>query len=438
MSLCVSRSADNRRRARHRVSITLALAAAGSLVAIAQSGVAVRARPQLFAIANVRVFDGEHARGNLCVVVDNGIIRAVDTTVEKWRNVPTVDGAGATLLPGLIDAHAHPRSVAALRDALRFGVTTILDMGSDGHEQVLRAAAASRVDVADLRSSSFLATVPGGHGTEFGHMVPTVSGAAAAEAFVEARKASGADYLKVVLNGSRAAAGTPQLSEDTVKALVRAAHARKMLVVAHVESQSDVQTAMAAGVDILGHVWRDRGAMPEVAQRIRAQGVFVAPTLSTPDSLVPGTLASVAADPKLAPFLSDSQRAQLARPALFPPLKNIDQRVEATRSLVMARVQLLAGSDAGGAMPTVIGLSMHRELELLVKSGLTPTHALASATANVADAFRLSDRGRILPGQRADLLLVRGDPTIDITATRDVLRVWRSGVEFNRSVQQPR
>jgi imidazolonepropionase-like amidohydrolase len=211
-----------------------------------------------------------------------------------------------------------------------------------------------------------------------------------------------------------------------------------MLVVGHVESQADIQTALAAGVDILGHVWRDGGAAPEMAQRIQAQRAFVSPTLTMPDSLVPGTLASLAADPRLAPFLSDSQRTQLARPALFPPLKNIDPRVDATRSLVIARVQLLAGSDAGGAMPTVIGLNMHRELELLVKSGLTPTQALASATANVADAFRLSDRGRILPGHRADLLLVRGDPTIDITATRDVLRVWRSGVEFDRSVQRPR
>jgi imidazolonepropionase-like amidohydrolase len=416
----------------------LALAAAASLVAVAQSGVAVQARPQLFAIANVRVFDGEHARRNLYVVVDKGIIRAVDTTPEKWRDVPMIDGSGATLLPGLIDGHAHPRSVAALRDALRFGVTTVLDMGSDGHEQVLRDAAANSVDVADVRSAGFVATAPGGHGTEFGHTVPTVSGPSAAEAFVEARKASGADYLKVVLNGSRVAAGTPQLSEDTVKALVRAAHARKMLVVAHVESQADVQTALAAGVDILGHVWRDRGAVPEMAQRIRVQGASVSPTLTMPDSLVPGALASVAADPRLAPFLSDSQRAQLTRPTSFPPLKDIDPRVEATHSLVTARVHLLAGSDAGGAMPTLIGLSLHRELELLVKSGLTPTQALTSATANVADAFRLSDRGRILPGHRADLLLVRGDPTIDITATRDVLRVWRSGVEFDRSVQKPR
>jgi imidazolonepropionase-like amidohydrolase len=156
-----------------------------------------------------------------------------------------------------------------------------------------------------------------------------------------------------------------------------------------------------------------------------------------PDSLVPGVLASVAADPRLAPFLSSPQRAQLARTISIPALKDIDVRVEATRSLVTAGVQLLAGSDAGGAMPTLTGVSLHRELELLVKSGLTPTLALASATANVAEAFRLPDRGRIFPGHRADLLLVRGDPTIDITATRDVLRVWRSGVELNRSVSQP-
>ena len=79
---------------------------------------------------------------------------------------------------------------------------------------------------------------------------------------------------------------------------------------------------------------------------------------------------------------------------------------------------------------------MHRELELLVKSGLTPSEALAAATAKIADAFRLRDRGRIVPGQRADLLLVRGDPTVDITATRDILRVWRSGVEFDRQLGQ--
>ena len=77
-------------------------------------------------------------------------------------------------------------------------------------------------------------------------------------------------------------------------------------------------------------------------------------------------------------------------------------------------------------------LEYHRELELLVKAGLTPSEALAAATANVADALRLSDREGSSLGRRADLLLVRGDPTVDITATREISRVWRSGVEFDR------
>ena len=75
---------------------------------------------------------------------------------------------------------------------------------------------------------------------------------------------------------------------------------------------------------------------------------------------------------------------------------------------------------------------MHRELELLVKSGLTPSEPLSAATARAAEAFRLGNRGRIGVGQRADLVLVRGDPTADLMATRDILRVWRSGVEFDR------
>lgn len=81
----------------------------------------------------------------------------------------------------------------------------------------------------------------------------------------------------------------------------------------------------------------------------------------------------------------------------------------------------------------VHGATLHRELELLVRSGLTPVQALTAATKSTADAFRLRDRGRIVPGQRADLLLVRGDPTRDITATRAILHVWRSGVELERA-----
>ena len=76
---------------------------------------------------------------------------------------------------------------------------------------------------------------------------------------------------------------------------------------------------------------------------------------------------------------------------------------------------------------------MHGERELLVEAGLPPREARAAATAAPARVFGLADRGRIAPGLRADLLLVAGDPTADITATRDIAAVWKRGVRFDRT-----
>jgi len=95
-------------------------------------------------------------------------------------------------------------------------------------------------------------------------------------------------------------------------------------------------------------------------------------------------------------------------------------------------VKILAGSDAASINPTAHGVSVHRELELLSSAGLKPTDVLAAATANVADAFRMTDRGRLMPGRHADMLLVRGDPTSNVLAVRDIIRIWKSGVEVDR------
>ena len=78
------------------------------------------------------------------------------------------------------------------------------------------------------------------------------------------------------------------------------------------------------------------------------------------------------------------------------------------------------------------GASIHRELELLVAAGLTPREALAAATSVPAAIFGLTDRGRVSPGLRADLLLVDGDPTSQITATRAIVGVWKQGDPVDR------
>ena len=99
----------------------------------------------------------------------------------------------------------------------------------------------------------------------------------------------------------------------------------------------------------------------------------------------------------------------------------------------------MAGTDAyQGTAPStnvrlqhgeVFGASLHEELGLLVEAGLTPVEALRAATVLPAEYFGFSDRGKILPGRRADLVLIEGDPTQDITATRAIRSVWVTGVQ---------
>ena len=105
---------------------------------------------------------------------------------------------------------------------------------------------------------------------------------------------------------------------------------------------------------------------------------------------------------------------------------------DAARQLARAGVPLLAGTDAPSPGATY-GASLHGELELLVGAGLTPVQALTAATSNAARAFKLADRGRVERGMRADLVLVDGDPTRDILATRRIVEVWKRGVKAERA-----
>jgi imidazolonepropionase-like amidohydrolase len=88
--------------------------------------------------------------------------------------------------------------------------------------------------------------------------------------------------------------------------------------------------------------------------------------------------------------------------------------------------RILAGTDASSP-GTAHGASLHDELSLLVQAGLSPAAALTAATSAPAAALGLPDRGALTPGMRADLVLVHGDPELDITRTRDVAQVWRAG-----------
>lgn len=400
-----------------------------------------------FLVTGARVFDGEQVRAATDVLVRDGVIEAMGSLSEVPEVVPRVDGTGGTLLPGLIDAHTHTREVEQLERDVRFGVTTVLDMFTQtDHETALRRAAPERDDVAAFFSSGILATAPGGHGTESNPDIPTVSAPGDAAPFVAERVERGADYLKIVLNGARAARGIPTLEPETVRALVEAGKSHSLLVVAHVETPEDVRTAVEADVDGLAHVWRTPGAPPEIIDLIASRDVFVIPTLSVPGAVDYEARGALAEDPAIRPYLEDDlaelytrsepdprMDSALRRMGLDEPIQILDYHLVSVAALDSAGVTLLAGSDPRTAN-VIHGIGLLQELELLVRAGLTPTEALSAATARTADVFGLGDRGRIGPGLRADMVLVEGDPTVNVTALRRIRKVWRNGMEVDREL----
>jgi imidazolonepropionase-like amidohydrolase len=390
-----------------------------------------------FLIRNARVFDGHKVLPPSDVWLESGKIRAVGRQLKVPSGVKVVDAAGDTLIPGLIDSHTHVWG-NALKKAVIFGVTTELDMFTDVRfmQPIKEAQAEGKsLDRADLFSAGSLATAPGGHGTEYGVLVPTLSSALEAQAWVDARIAEGSDYIKIIVDdGSTYGSRQPTLDMETVKALIHAAHQRGRLAVVHIAKQQDARDAIQAGADGLAHLFVDGAPAPDFANLVAAHHAFVIPTLTVLEG-VAGIASGepLTTDPRLAPYLTSDDTSDLKRS--FPQFSTspIDKYAEQTiAQLKAAGVPILAGTDAPNP-GTLHGASIHRELELLVRAGLTPAEALAAATSAPATAFRLDDRGVIAPGKRADLVLVKGDPTQDITATRNIVSVWKLGVEYDRA-----
>ncbi|NUW39536.1 amidohydrolase family protein [Nonomuraea rhodomycinica] len=379
-------------------------------------------------IRNANVFDGERTIAPADVVLEDDRIASFGADAGAGLQADVeVDGTGRTLLPGLIDAHTHVFD-GSLAEALRYGVTTELDMFC--LPQTLprqRRLAAENDDVADFRSAGTLATAPGGHPTQLlaalagtvldgldATAIDFVADPAQAPAFVAARLAEGADYLKIVIDdGAVHGADLPVMTPKIAAALTTAAHKAGLQVIAHAITAAEAAIALDAGVDGLAHVWTDLApddpASRLLAERVRAQGVFVVTTLAYFEAIT----------------AQHVQTADCARPG------SSANAAGAVRALRHAGAPLLAGTDATPFAPAH-GAGMHQELRLLTEAGLSPQEALAAATSLPAHHFGLSDRGRIAAGLRADLILVEGDPTQDIATIAAITEVWRRGVRQSR------
>ena len=407
-----------------------AVAAAGLSLSCLALGAATLVR-------DVRVFDGKAVHERRSVLFDDARVVDADFRGPAPAGARIVKGAGRTLLPGLIDAHTHAFRQFDL--PVLFGVTTQIDMFTavPAMQDAKRSMAAGRhAGQADLFSAGILATAPGGHGTQFGVPIPTLSSPGEAQAFVDARIAEGSDFIKIVLEaGGHGAGKMHSLDIATVTALIEAAHRRGKLAVVHVSTGHDARAALAAGADALVHLFLgatpDASAVDSLARLAKRKNAFVIPTFTVMESMAGMRGDDLLGDADLAGLVGregattlKARYGQQAQPQLLAMPKAV------TAAMARAGVPILAGTDAGNA-GTLYGISMHRELAALVEAGLSPAAALAAATSVPAAAFRLGRRGCIATGCKADLLLVEGDPTRDITATRRIVEVWKDGQSAN-------
>jgi imidazolonepropionase-like amidohydrolase len=381
-------------------------------------------------IQNAQVFDGVRAVGRHTVLIADGKIANPDFKGKAPAGATIVDGSGKTLMPGLIDAHVH--AIYDLATPLLFGVTTQLDMFSapKANSEIKAATrAGTNREVADLYTSGYLATAPGGHGTEYGLPVPTLIKPEQADAWVAARIAEGSDYIKIIDEpGSSFGRKLPTLDVATIRALVVAAHKRGKLAVVHVQDYASAVDVLDAGADGLAHLFIDKEADASFANLAKEKHAFIVPTMSVFEVFSGRSGGATLLDtPALSGLLGKQAVTTLKTQIGQDRSAQFDTRLKASMAaLLKAGVPILAGTDSGNP-GTWYGLSLHRELDLLVSAGLTPSQALTAATSATAKAFRLTDRGRIAKRLVADLVLVDGDPTRDIKAAHNIVEVWKGG-----------
>jgi imidazolonepropionase-like amidohydrolase len=405
-------------------------------------------------LTGARLFDGTGApvHESAAVLVQDGRIAAVGSGSDGVpEGARVVQLGGRTLLPGLIDAHAHVKVerptpdpgaepllpaadahflAADLVRALRQGITTVRDVGSYG-DLVFEARQGMRYGA--FRGPRLLscgrivsATAPGGR--FFDGMYREADGDDDVRRAVREQLRRGADFIKVMTTGARSVEledpDPAQLTRSEIATLVEEAHRQGYRVAAHAEGIAGTEIAIEAGIDTIEHGMY-LGQRPDLLDRMAASGQVLVPTLSCFYGVAGlehavGMGAGATADTGA----TGAGRARHPAPTWSPLLVelahyNLQQADRTLRAAHAAGVRIAAGHDWHPFWNTAI------ELRRMIAHGLTSAEVLVAATAGSAYALGLADRvGTVTPGKLADLLVVDGDPLASPELLSDRDRIW--------------
>ena len=417
-------------------------------------------RAGALAIVGAQLIDGTGSApiADSVVLIRDGHIEAVGarsvTPVPDGAEV--MDAQGQTLMPGLIDTHAHyhgelDRVERQFRKQLYFGVTTSRSIGADPPAKValMLEAHAGGITAPHMYTAGLGFSYPDGFPP--GSPVNRPHTEDAAREMVDDLAEQSVHFVKMWVN--RMPTPGMKITPEMRRAVVEQAMSHDLVPVAHIIEEGDLVQLMDLGVRDFLHTVEDTDVGPELLERLRGTGTVFSPTLTNihagwywldhPELLDDPETRAAFEPEALARWSDPEQREQAAASRTLDARKErLASSMAFVKTVTDAGVAVAVDTDSGagnGSWNVPQGWGTHHELELYVEAGLTPMQAIVAATQTGATLLSQGDAdyGTLAPGKIADLILLDADPLVDISNTRAIDRVMQGGEWLDRTALMP-
>ena len=378
----------------------------------------VRAANGRLAIINAELIDGKSDRvqSGVTVLISDGKIESVKRGGKVPKDYETIDIAGATLMPGFIDAHTHIRSLSSAKRALESGVTTVRSASTPNYQDVnlrelVKSGALSGPDM--VAAGVFVTPNLGETALADPRLSVLMNGVNSEEELrmlVRINADRGVDFIKT--RGTERA-GLPNTdprkqtyTQEQLAVIVDEANKHNIPVMAHAHGDEGGYAAVAAGVKSIEH---GTYLSEKTLKLMKQKGTYLVPTFTTVVDLTePG--------------------GDYDNPVLFIRGQHMLSALEKTvKRAYEIGIKIVTGADTGYGPNSVTRVGM--EITNFVKLGMKPMDAIRSATSVGAELLQISDRtGTVTVGKEADLVVVPDNPLEDIRSVQDVVLVISNGV----------